>query len=392
MEGNLIRVSTGLVGINEACSGIRSLQTSIMIGLLFGELKRLSGLRRLGLVITAVAVALFANFVRAVFLVRIAATENPSAVGRWHDIVGYSIIALVFLATLALAYLLGRKKAPVVAGVSPAAKGLQPTRLPLQFPVSYLAAALCSLLLAELGTAAWYRLHERNLVSSMRWNVKWPEQAPNFRKLKIDNEIRAVLRFDEGDAAAWTLTSPDTAETAHTALATATPVDRSAANKIGCSLFVFRWNPGKNSALLANLHRPDVCLPASGWKQTADHGVRSYPVSDSTELTFRHFEFQRGFDDLPRQTAHAFYCLSEDRAAGTSAPPRDADLPGMSGNRSEWTRAERLRAVLEGRRHLGQQVIEAIFFSSEPFSSTGAESHLGDLVRDVIVLGDAGNR
>src|SRR5439155_15240163 len=33
VEGNLIRVSNGLVGVNEACSGIRSLQTSLMIGL-----------------------------------------------------------------------------------------------------------------------------------------------------------------------------------------------------------------------------------------------------------------------------------------------------------------------------------------------------------------------
>ena len=53
----------------------------------------------------------------------------------------------------------------------------------------------------------------------------------------------------------------------------------------------------------------------------------------------------------------------------------------MTGSRSEWTRAERLRTVLEGRRHLGQQVIEAIFVSSEPFSAADAESHLRDLVR-----------
>src|SRR6266513_3657792 len=31
VEGNLIRVSNGFVGVNEACSGIRSLQTSLMI-------------------------------------------------------------------------------------------------------------------------------------------------------------------------------------------------------------------------------------------------------------------------------------------------------------------------------------------------------------------------
>jgi exosortase len=398
VEGNLIRVSNGLVGVNEACSGIRSLQTSLMIGLLFGELKRLSVLRRVALVVCAVAIALFANFLRAVFLVQVAATENLSEVGRWHDIAGYSIIALVFVATLAFAYLLGREKAPVAAGVSPAESGcsgtrvackLQPTRLPRQLPVSFVTAALCWLLLVELGTASWYRIHERHLVSGIRWSVLWPEQALNFRKLKIDDEIRAVLRFDTGEAAAWTLTSPRTAETAHTAVATGTSVDRSAGNTIGCSLFVFRWNPGKNSALLANLHRPDVCLPASGWKQVADHGVRTYPVSGSIELPFRHFEFQRSFEGSPPQVAHAFYCLSEDRAAGPSAEPPVANPAGMFGNRSEWTRAERFRAVLEGRRHLGQQVIEAIFISAEPLSSADAETHLRDLVRDVVRLHEA---
>ena len=75
VEGNLIRVSNGLVGVNEACSGIRSLQTSLMIGLLFGELKRLSVLRRVALVAGAVAIALLANFLRAVFLVMVAATK-----------------------------------------------------------------------------------------------------------------------------------------------------------------------------------------------------------------------------------------------------------------------------------------------------------------------------
>jgi exosortase len=391
VEGNLIRVTNGLVGVNEACSGIRSLQTSLMIGLLFGELKRLSVLRRVALVACAVAIALLANFVRAVFLVRIAATENLSEVGRWHDIAGYSIIALVFLATMAIAYFLGRRKTnnSVGAGVpakpkpgegwSPAKMQLQParhgtspsdwrTRLPLQLPAFYLAAALCWLLFVEIGTASWYRLHERNLISGVRWSVRWPKQAPNFRKLKIDEEIRAVLRFDKGEAAAWNIQN------------------RAEASPIACSLFAFRWNPGRNSALLANLHRPDVCLPASGWKQMADHGVRSYPISDSVEMPFRHFEFQRSFEGSAPQTAHAFYCLSEDRSGEASTSLAGADSPGMFGNRSEWTRSERLHAVLEGRRHLGQQVIEAIFITNEPLSAADAESHLRDLVRDVVVL------
>jgi exosortase len=430
VEGNLIRVSNGLVGVNEACSGIRSLQTALMIGLLFGELKRLSVLRRVALVVCAVVIALLANFVRAVFLVQVAATESISDVSRWHDVAGYSIIAVVFVSTMGVAYLLGREKRTVAAGVPPVESGCsgtracqaeagrrlvacksQPARLPLQVPSSYLAAALCWLLFVEIGTAAWYRLHERNLVTGIRWSVQWPEQAPNFRKLKIDPEIRSVLRFDEGEAAAWSLTSvvaavsaaqPATAESARDPSTFATPAKRSQPNTISCLLYLFRWKPGRNSALLANLHRPDVCLPASGWTQVADDGVRNYPVTGSFELSFRHFEFQRAFGDSTPQTAHAFYCLSEDRASGPSSAlarrslgkggSQGANSPGMSGSRSEWTRAERVREVLAGRRHLGQQVIEAIFISSEPFSAADAESHLRDLIRDAVVLREGENR
>jgi exosortase len=379
VEGNLIRVSNGLVGVNEACSGIRSFQTALMIGLLFGEVKRLSVLRRLELIVCAVAIALLANFVRAVFLVHIAATENFSEVGRWHDIAGYSIIALVFVTTIAIAYLLGTSG---TRDQKSEIRGQQSVVSSQRSVVSnrFLTAALCWLLFVEIGTAAWYRFHERNLISGIRWTVHWPQQAPNFRKLKIDHEIRAVLRFDEGEAAAWSVALPPKAETARRAVATAEP------SPIACSLYVFRWNPGKNSALLANLHRPDVCLPASGWKQMADHGVGRYAVSGPVELPFRHFEFQRTFEGSAPQTAHAFYCLSEDRASGGSASPSKTDSPGMFGNRSEWTRTERLRAVLEGRRHLGQQVIEAIFISNEPLSAADAESYLRDVAREVVRL------
>ena len=389
VQGNLIRVSTGLVGVNEACSGIRSLQTSLMIGLLFGELKRLSVLRRVALVIGAVIIAVFANFVRAVFLVTVAATKNISEVSRWHDVAGYTIIALVFLSTMGLAYLLGkseiRNPKSEIGGQRSEVRS-QRSQVRGRWSVvssPYVATALCWLLFVEIGIAAWYRAHETNLVSGIRWTVQWPEQAPHFRKLNIDPEIRSVLRFDEGQNAAWMLTPPATSESSPAAKTSGTQVNRLPPNAVACYLYVFRWNPGRNSALLANLHRPDVCLPASGWTQVADDGVRNYPVTGAFELPFRHFEFQRAIGNSAPQTAHAFYCLSEDRAAESSVPATTS-LPGMTGSRSEWTRAERLRTVLEGRRHLGQQVIEAIFVSNESFSSADAESRLRDLVREII--------
>jgi exosortase len=379
LEGNLIRVSSGLVGVNEACSGVRSLQTALMIGLLFGELKRLSIWRRVAVVAGAIAIALAANFCRAVFLVWIAATRNTSEVSGWHELAGYAIVGLVFVGTLILASLLGRKKEQGRAKIEDG--NIQhPTaniahRISYSaLPASFLVFALCWIAAVELGAHFWYRAHERNLVATTRWGVQWPEASPNFRELKIDEEVHRQLRYDQGDAASWTLPAATSAPT----------FGRPEPSSITCLLYVFRWKPGRNSALLANLHRPDVCLPAVGWSQTADRGVRNYRVTGPIELPFRYFEFHRVLENSVPQTAHAFYCLLEDRAPEPSAA--GASPPQMSGSRSSWTRAERLRAVLEGRRHLGQQAIEVVFISSEPVSTTDAELRLRDLVRDVVVL------
>src|SRR4029077_8653753 len=148
---------------DEACSGIRSLQTSLMIGLLFGELKRLSVLHRVALVAGALAMALLANFVRAVFLVQVAATESFSEVSRWHDVAGYTIVALVFVSTMGLAYLLGkseiRNPKSEIGGQS-SEVGSQRSEVRGRWSVvssPYVAAALFWLLLVEIGTAAWYR-------------------------------------------------------------------------------------------------------------------------------------------------------------------------------------------------------------------------------------------
>src|SRR5204863_8744774 len=158
---------------------------------------------------------------------------------------------------------------------------------------------------------------------------------------------------------------------------------RSSSKTIACLLYLFRWNPGRNSALLANLHRPDVCLPASGWNQVADTGVRNYPVTASFALPFRHFEFRHDTpDNSAQQIAHAFYCLWEDRVPSPSAA--GSNPPQMAAAHSTWTRDERIRQVLEGRRHLGQQVMEVEFVSREQIPAVEAESRFADLVRNVV--------
>jgi hypothetical protein len=118
----------------------------------------------------------------------------------------------------------------------------------------------------------------------------------------MDERTRRVLRFDEGRGAMWKMSAGERAETG----------DRRADD--AALLYFFRWKAGSNSALLANLHRPDVCLPASGWIQTGDFGLRSYRIAENFSLPFRHFLFAQNASGGARpRYAHAFYCLREDR-------------------------------------------------------------------------------
>jgi exosortase len=401
LEGNLIRVSTGLVGVNEACSGVRSLQTSLMIGLLFGELKRLSVGKRLALVLGALAIAVLANFGRAFFLVWIAAAQTVSAVDRWHDAAGYTIVAVVFIGSLALAAFLSRdgkrrqrtedggqradrnENAPI-SDVRPPSSVL---RLPSPFLLhpSSLILSILWLLAVEIGVESWYRVHERGLIARERWSARWPETAKDFREIHIDETTRRILRFDQGRGAMWKIQkSEDGSRRTDDGGRRTDGGDRKTEDS--ALLYFFRWRAGSNSALLANLHRPDVCLPASGWIQAGDYGIRSYPVSPRFSLPFRHLLFSQGSPGPAnggrQRFAHAFYCLREDRVRTES----DASLAReeFAQEPTEWSRSERIGLVLQGRRHLGQQVMEFVLLESREERAEEAEARFAQELPELI--------
>ncbi len=388
VQGNLIHINGGVVGVNEACSGVRSLQTSLMIGLLFGELKRLTTTNRFVLVLAAIGIAFIANCGRAFFLVWIAATRGVPQIEHWHDAAGYAIVGLVFFGCLGLTTLLARRQTSENGGQTsdvggqperannpqsairnpqfPSSSPLPTSTLPFRNPqfairhflsTFYFASALAFLLLTEATVEFWYRAHERNLRPSAQWNVRWPESAPQFHDAPIDERTKSILHHDEGRGAVWL--APEQNDSL-TSAATGVPT---------CLLYFFRWYPGHNSALLANAHRPDVCLPASGWAQTGDFGVRSYQVAPSLTIPFRHFEFSNEANGRTR-FAHAFYCVWEDRVARQEGADASS---GMSSAPSDWSRMERLHAVIDGRRHLGQQVMEYLLMVPRPMSAAEAE-------------------
>ena len=354
VEGNLIRLPRGLVGVNEACSGVRSLQTSIMIGLLFGELKRLSILRRLGLVAGAVGIALVANFLRAFFLVWIAASKGLSETNRWHDLAGYVIVALVFLGTMLWANAFTRGQRSESSDSS----------FVIRHSSFIAAAVLCWLLLVEGAAAMWYRAHERNLITHASWTVQWPQAAPGYREIKIDEGVRSTLRFDAGREAVWKSDRPSASNASSTSTV---------------YLFFFRWDAGSGSVLRARAHRPDICLPSAGWKPISDRGIKEISVRDNVALPIRRSTFRNERSGL---LAHAFFVLQEDRLNPREERP---DLSSPIGAQPDWSFVGRCRTVRHGIRNLGQQVLELIILAPAQIDDATAEQQFEEILQQIVV-------
>jgi exosortase len=372
VQGNLILLPHGLVGVNEACSGVRSLQTSLTIGLLFGELKRLRLGPRLILIASAIAIALFANFLRATFLVWIASADGLAALSRWHDLAGYAIVVLVFIGTMWIAsrwktHGLPESRKSVVGRQKSEGRhqrsDVREWRSALGFYFS--VALLAWVIVAEIGAEFWYRIHERDLVARPGWSVRWPKNEPGYRVLKIDSEVRNILRFDSGREVAWT-----PRENGAAAVAAHSAVDY---------LFFFRWNPGSGTILRARAHRPDICLPAAGWREVGKDRIESYLVGPNRSLPFRRFDFVKPNRGGPPLHAVAFFTLHEDVVHKT-----EMGAAAAAGLYSNWDWADRWRVVRNGIRNRGQQVFELIMLMPPDADDSTADQQFAKLLPNLI--------
>ena len=109
-HGNVIEIGTGMVGIDEACSGIRSLQATFMISLFLGEYYFLSATRRAACVLAGVGCSFLFNVTRTSLLTWVGATKGPKAIAQWHDPAGVTILVACFLSLWLLAWLLSRNE------------------------------------------------------------------------------------------------------------------------------------------------------------------------------------------------------------------------------------------------------------------------------------------
>ena len=338
-QGNVIEVSTGFIGIEEACSGVRSLQATLMISLFLGDLYSFKVWSRITLVVAGALLAFFCNLIRTAILVYIGATRGTHAIEGWHDPAGLIILFVCLFGLWLLSAILRRYR-----GASVETPSMESKHQPLHFSSSLLIALGMWLVLAEAGVQFWYGLHQSSIAST-RWGANWPTTAPDYKSVPIPPEAEGLLRYNEGGGATW-----ESAQGRH------------------WMMYFFRWLPGRTAALFIKVHRPDICLPASGMTMIDDSGIRLLAVN-GVNLPVRSYRF----DDhgIP---LHVFYCYWDARSSYESA---------KAASEEDWTVRGRVRAALRGRREMGAQMLEVAVWGYEDDSeaSQALQNQLAQIIR-----------
>jgi len=116
-EGSVLKLPLGDVGVEDACSGIRSLTACLFAGSFLGAVYFEAFWKKALLVVTSMLFAFFNNILRSLFLTAWAYAKGPEGldghiqllgldIGSVHDVTGWMVLGLTVFCLLALVKLL----------------------------------------------------------------------------------------------------------------------------------------------------------------------------------------------------------------------------------------------------------------------------------------------
>jgi len=296
-----------------------------MGALFLGELYRLRWSYRLLLLGSGGVLAFCFNVVRTFALTWQASSDGIAAIEKWHDTVGLTIFLLCFACLWFLAWLFKLKSRTQTGrdafrGVAerPEPIGTSPCLAPVALR-RFLLLVGCYSLCLVVFTELWYRFHEANQTDPRQWTAVLPVTRAGFQNVELlPREIKS-LKYDHALSGKWR-----------------------EENGTEWTAYFFRWNPkSMESVIRARGHRPDVCLPAAGFRQVLSSRL-AYFQAGSFKVPFQEFSY-----DADGRRLYVFFCLWQDG---------DDEQKGM---RSVST-SDRLQLALDGRRRIGQQTLELI--------------------------------
>ena len=184
-----------------------------------------------------------------------------------------------------------------------------------------LAIWLCCV---EAGSELWFRGREQRIAVAPKWAINW-STGNQWKEIAIPKAAEDLLRYNEGRAAAW---------------------DDQRGRR--WNLFFFKWLPGQTAALSVKVHRPEICLPASGFTSLGEPRSELIHVND-VALPTRAYRFRQGSTPV-----YVYYCYWD----GTVFRNTEEMIA------EDWTPRGRIHRAIEGRRDRGAQTLEAAIWGS----------------------------
>lgn len=276
-HGNVIELARTTVGVEEACSGVRSLISCIYAGFFLAAWQLNRPWRRVVLVALAPLLALLMNFIRSLTLTLLA-NAGVNISGAWHDATGFAILGLTtaILVFIALQLETKEKSASISSDDAPA---------PTSRRANGAWAFWCGVGLT-CGLGAFFLVNSRSTIpvaasppslaallpnSAQGWEVRTPDDLYQFSGILGTTHLlqRTYLRSD------------------------------GTRGIVDLTVYVAYWPEGQASVSRVASHTPDACWPGSGW--TADPTVNerrqspSFPDLAVAPAEYRLFHTERGY-------------------------------------------------------------------------------------------------
>jgi exosortase len=339
-HGTTIDVGSEVLGVDDACSGIRSFQSSIMAALFLGELYALRWGYRLSLVILGLIAAYAFNIIRMLVLSIAVANGGVDALDRLHDPAGFAIL----IATIGVLWLLCWVMQKVPGSQQPLAtaklqSGIGHIAKPPAF--ACVAAVVVMAILAG-GSEGWYWWKNKDAVRAPAWTVAAADPDSILADEELGERVYELLRYDRGFQRSW----------------------RDEGGRQWHMIFT-EWEPKRMSLHYAQPHLPEQCQRMIGREIVSKSELRKVEAN-GVAIAYNLYKIRAGADEF-----YLMYVINDDRVSGEEVTVERA------------TPANRWKAVMAGRRNMGQRSMQ-LALVGEPDAAV-AEKAMLELLPQLVV-------
>lgn len=247
-SGNIILLAHTSVGVEEACSGVRSLLSCVVAAIFFSATLVRRPWARVLLIALAPPLAFGMNIARSLGLTLLA-NAGVDIGGKWHDLTGFAVLGVTALLLGGLALLLEE-------------------RVPVSWPISCDTRAPAPVIARP--SRPWGLISTYVLSGALIGFFVFNTHGPKQQSAPVP-DLAAIL---PANAAGWDTVHTESLirfapvlETDHLIQRTyIRRVDtRPGGEPLQITVYLAYWSPGQVPVSLVAAHTPEACWPSGGW-------------------------------------------------------------------------------------------------------------------------------